>query len=284
MPMFQRTRPWPLSLTGVSGNLTLVVGPSGTTLHSPMPVRQPTRGYVLQCTSGGGLPGNLPFNSIAYDLPATNIDALLGTLSSGVFTFTKEGIFQLGYAAMIEADIGGATTLTPTPIEVTGILRMGGTDITASASGMTFQMLPNFSGLVRTNDTDPVTIQVDVGGATGKTAAFATESFIKCDTSGCEFGIKADTLDGDDKQAVTLDSPQRLDATSNLEDVADYTPTGSAYGTLAGFAQIHVRRNSSGTLKIFDGATEYDPTIAVYLDVQNGDADVLAGTLSITQL
>lgn len=274
------------SLVSVSGNLTMRQGPGGTALHVPHPVRMPTRCYAISATSTS-LPATINLSSITYDLPATNTTALLGSLSSGAFTFTKEGVFLITFHATAEMDLSGATTATPAPVTVTVTANAGAAALTYTAAKTSAAKTPNFDGFV-TNPDGTIEQTVSLNGATGKTGVFGGPIEVPQGVSGdndANWSVQANVVDYDtglnvDKTMdVTLDDAD-IDVTTSLEVITDSEPSGTAFGTVSSTFLVEVIRNGSGDLKINGGAP------AVYLDgaVSGGSATITTATLSILQI
>jgi len=126
-------------------------------------------------------------------------------------------------------------------------------------------------------------VKVDVGGATGKTDGFGVQNFQLCgEGAGCADGLDTTGLDGGNQMPVTLDSPQNIDATDNIDPVTTESTDSYVKGSTSGTALVTVRYNASNVLKIFVGVTEYDPTIGVYGSRDFGISDVLALSTSIS--
>lgn len=235
---------------------------------------------------GGGV---FAFSIINSDVDTTTAaEQVLVELDMGKFVyFQKPGLYLVSYQAVISLDIGGASTHAPGVCEASANLANGGVDLLETISYFGSALLPNLSKFVKTNDTEAVTIQTDVGGATGKTAAFNIASYA-LSGGGTQNGPTDITFDGSNRQNITLDASQVLDATSNLDKIADYTPSGTVRGTVCGSCLVNVIRDAddSGNLKILDGTTKRDPylTLTGNRVSAGGSADMDSATLTIQLL
>lgn len=213
---------------------------------------------------------------------ATNME--LCTLASNQITFTKPGQYLVTYHASFELDIGGATTHVPAVTTVTSYLRASGNTLAGTTHYASAAQVPNLSGFLKADGADQPEIQVALGGATGKTEAFDVVAYA-LEGGGPQNGPTDVTFDGDNKQAVTLDT-QTLDATDNFGRLADYSTTGAVRTTTSGTTLVKVVLNSSGVLKIrVPGPTDYAPILDIYATgADSRSVTNVSTSLSITRL
>lgn len=288
-------------INSVSGNLALIRGPNGTTLHSDPQVKMPTRCYVLSAGSAT-LDATIPYDTIAYDLPVTNTTALLGTLSGGVFTFTKEGFYLTAYFVTCEMDLSGATTATPPPVTCDATIQLGGVDYGPSYCATSAAKTPNFDGFV--TNSGAIEQSIDLSGLESFSNSFETSSFITCDStisiegtadeygnvSGtaygwtCGYALNTAVLEADGTLKSTVPTTTPLDVTTSMTVISGSTPTGTAFGNLSGSALVQVIRNSSGVIKILDAGVERSPTISVNGTKTDGYVNAINGTMFILQI
>lgn len=220
-------------------------------------------------------------------------ESALGTIAANVFTFEKPGIYHVAYTAVAEMDLSGATSPTPGHVIASAELKLGGVSKTATASAVSAPLTPNFNGFLKT---DGSALELGVADLVMETPALTTQSFVVCDSIGvtsdgeggysvtntCANGITdAELVDG---KLQSTPQAGTSDVVTNATAITDSEPSGLAYGTLRGQTLVHVRFNTSGELKIFEGASERAPTIAINGTVSGGSADILYASLSILQL
>ena len=292
-----------MGIGSISGAVEAEQTPDGWNLHFPRRASGPSRCYVLSTGSSTTLPAILGLSAITYDVEAARTASLLGSLSDGVFTFTKPGLYHALYAASIEFVLSGATGPTPGVVSSQANLRVGGVSLDLSRSDACCPLTPNFDGFV-TNE-GAIEQSVSLDGVTGKTEVLTPVSAVLCNsitgtvvfdeygqptgevtiiTNSCANVLSAMELDGENKLDITIDDGQDVDVDSSLEVIADSEPAGLGYGTVTGQALVRVIRNATGELKILDGVTERSPTIEIYATVANGAAVCVNASLSISKL
>jgi len=295
-------------VTSVSGSLLMTMGPNGTNLHADPQKRMPTRCYVLEASTVA-LDALIPYSAITYDLPSTNTTALLGTLSGGVFTFTKEGFYLVSFFVTVEADLGGATTATPDPVTCDAVIQLGTVDFASSRSKASFTKVSNFDGFV--TNSGAITQDVDLSGLEVFSDVFEPKDFVTCgaeitstpdfdydydgyitggtvaselDPLACDKALNDEILEVDDTLKSTVPASTVIDVDTSLTVITGSSPAGTGYGSLSGCALVQVMRNASGVLKILDAGVERSPTVAVYATKIDGDVNALNSTLSILQI
>jgi len=243
-------------VAAVNGNIRMTDGPQGLTLYVPPPVN-PNRASVVYGTSSTGLPGSFPLATLTSDVDTTNAAySVLVSVAGNAIAFRFEGTYLVHYHGTVALDIGGSNDHTPGVVEATAELKAGGTALPGSSSVYSAAQIVNLSDFIYSDDGLAPDITVDVGGATGT----------------------ADTLG-----IVTLDNPQVIDATDNLDKIADYSITATVKGTLSGTALFEVI-NDAGTLKIRAGGVNYTNSLIVDGGVTGGDADALTCAVSIFKI
>jgi hypothetical protein len=248
--------------------------------------------------SGGG--SNVDMTVYDGDMPDYDayVQTKLGTIASNIFTFSIEGFFLVNYCSVVELDLSASANFLPEVVEVRMLLKLGATSLDRSTSVIGQSRFPNFTGVVRTNDAgDSLDQSIDISSLVVETPVISTTTAVDCDSlevvefqSG-EFAITsysctsdlattAETVDGKwQSTPVTGD----FEVDSNAAAVSDYDPDSFGTATAAGMALVRVIRNSSGVLKILDGATERDPTLSLFGSC-TGTAITLNSTISILKL
>lgn len=273
----------------VGGSADFLPG-RGTSIKIPRKINPESRCYVLTSVTETALPATVALDAIAYDIESDRTSAVMATISAGVITLTKPGFFKVAYTGNMKLSLSGATTATPGQVVATAKLKLGGVALESTRSDVSATLTPNFDGFV-TNGGE-IEQTVDLGGVTGKTDAWTGPLSVPAGTGGggeatwapTASTVDWDSLDGAQKIGTTIDAGQSVDVTTSLEVISGSAPSGYAYGTVASQALIQVIRNTSGEIKILDGAVERDPTIQIYAEVSGGSASSLTATLSILKL
>ena len=229
--------------------------------------------------NGGALCTITDFRKDFDDTHITELNFV--TVSSNLLTLTRPGYYLITYHASLFILLQESESVNPTTTVGKTILQAGGQDLAGTQGFVTMTEIPNLNKFLKGPAEGALEIGVNLNGATGKTAAFETMSFAKCDGDGCEFGITDATLDGEGKQDVTLND-QTLDATTNIETVTTESTDSYVRGSTSGTAVVTVKYNASNVLKVFIDGTEYDPTIGVKGSRETGTADVLNLSTSIS--
>lgn len=231
------------------------------------------------------------------DFDPTHITELnFCSVTSNLITLTKPGWYLITYHAALFILLQEAATVNPTTTVGKTILKAGSLELSGTAGFVTMTEIPNLNKFVRVDDEEAFQVKVDVGGATGKTDPFGvnydapytfssaefTEGQVLTDVSTTFDAINADTLDGSLQQALSLDTNQQLDCTSNASKVTTESTDSYIKGSTSGTALVDCHYNASNVLKIFIGGTEYDPTIGVMGSRETGTADVLNLSTSIS--
>jgi len=262
----------------IGGTADYVPG-RGTSLKINRRLEPNSRCYVITQATPTALSAVIGLDTITYDVPAARTASLLGTLSGGLFTFTKPGFYLASYTASVEMDLSGASGPDPQPVTCQANLQLGGVTLASTGSGCSAAKIGNFDGFVFN---DGAIVQgIDLTGVTGKTAAFEEVSVAACEGSSVDIGgaegyasssgpgpvelnspnvfdvintcidvIGTATLSGG-QQNVTLDDAT-IDVDTSLTVIQDSDPQGTAAGTMAGQTLVRVIRNSSGVIKILD--------------------------------
>lgn len=255
-----------------NGGIRLIVGRS---------VHPESRCYVITSETATPLPGVVVMDDITYDIDPDYTASLLGTLSAGVFTFTKPGLFLLSYTASVEMDLSGATTPTPGHVVCTGELRLGGVSLASTASATSAPLTPNFDGFIKWDGTEGQ-VKLSMADLVVESPVLTTQNFQECGGEGCSNAITdAELVDG---RLESTPKSGTTDLNTNIVAITGSLPSGVAAGTVASQALIFVFYNADGNLKILDGTSERDPNISVYVNATGGNADCLRATLSILKL
>ena len=195
------------------------------------------------------------------DFDDTHITALdFATVTANLITLSRPGYYLVTYHTVLFIDIVEAATVNPSATVGKTILKAGSLELTGTQGFVTAQEIPNLNDFLKWDGTDlaPL-IQVDLSAAN-------TSSAEGCDGAGCFNAITGGTID----------------ATDNIDAVTTESTDSYVKGSTSGTALITVKYNASNVLKIFVGATEYDPTIGVYGSRDFGISDVLALSTSIS--
>lgn len=194
------------------------------------------------------------------DFDDTHITALdFATVTANLITLSRPGYYLVTYHTVLFIDIVEAATVNPSATVGKTILKVDSLELTGTQGFVTAQEIPNLNGFVKCDDEDPFLVQIDLSGAN-------TSSAEGCAGAGCFNAITGGTIDG----------------TSNASRVTTESTDSYVKGSTSGTALITVKYNASNVLKIFVGATEYDPTIRVYGSRDFGISDVLALSTSIS--